>query len=69
MNKELALEIASKIKEEDFEDFSYEVNGKIYGLKCVSDGEWEDEGKYQYSTDDGIIVEYDKDYNIINEFN
>ncbi len=67
---EMSLEDAKKIVE-DFdnehflEDIGEEVNGVNYGIKVLNEGNWDDEGKYQYRTDIGVLCEYDNDWNIV----
>ncbi len=67
---EMSLEDAKKIVE-DFdnehflEDIGEEVNGVNYGIKVLDEGNCDDEGKYQYKRDIGVLCEYDKDWNIV----
>lgn len=65
---EMSLEDAKKIvgefdNEHWLEDIEEEVNGVHYGVKVLEEGDWDDEGKYQYRTDIGVLCEYDKDWN------
>lgn len=65
---EMSLEDAKKIIEEFdnesfLEDIGEEVNGTNYGVKVLDEGNWYDEGKYQYRTDVGVLCEYDEKWN------
>ena len=51
------------------EDVGGEVNGKRYGFHIVEEGDWGDEGKYQFRNDIGILCEYDEDWNTVKMFN
>lgn len=71
---DMPLEDAKKIIEEFnnesfLEDIGEEVNGTNYGVKVLDEGNWDDEGKYQYRTDIGVLCEYDDKWNVIKMFN
>lgn len=67
---EEAKEIISHLDYEHFlEDVSDEVNGKRYGFYVVEEGDWDDEGKYQFRNDIGILCEYDEDWTVTKMFN
>lgn len=56
MTLEEANKIISKLDFKHFlEDVGGEVNGKEYYFKIVDEGNWDDEGKYQYKTDIGLL--------------
>lgn len=66
----MPLEDAKRIvgafnKECSLEDIGEEVNGINYGIRVLEEGNWDDEGKYQYRTDIGVLCEYDKDWNLV----
>lgn len=66
---EISLEDARKIigefnKESFLEDIGDEVNGVNYGVKVLSEGDWIDEGKYQYKIDIGVLCEYNDKWNV-----
>lgn len=70
---EMSLEDAKKIVEEFdnehfLEDIGEEVNGINYGIRVLDEGNWDDEGKYQYRTDIGVLCEYDKNWNVVKMF-
>ena len=70
---EMPFEDAKKIVEEFnnesfLEDIGEEVNGINYGVKVLDEGSWDDEGKYQYRTDIGVLCEYDENWNIVKMF-
>lgn len=70
---EMSLEDAKKIVEEFdnksfLEDIGEEVNGTNYGVTVLDEGDWIDEGKYQYRTDIGVLCEYDKKWNVVKMF-
>ena len=69
MDINLFAKIIKKLGKDDLEDFAYTYNGKIYGFKNVGDDNWDDEGKYQYKTEQGKLIEMDGDYQEIQEFN
>ena len=69
MDITLFAKIVKKLGKDDLEDFTYTYNGKIYGFKNVGDDNWDDEGKYQYKTEQGQLIEMDGDYQEIQEFN
>lgn len=66
----MPLEDAKRIvgvfnKECSLEDIGEEVNGINYGIRVLEEGSWDDDGKYQYRTDIGVLCEYDKDWNLV----
>ena len=70
---EMSLEDAKKIigefdNESFLEDISDEVNGANYGIKVFEEGDWIDEGKYQYRTDIGVLCEFDDKWNVVKMF-
>lgn len=70
---EMSIEDAKKIvgefnKEGFLEDIGEEVNGTNYGVKILDEGDWVDEGKYQYRTDIGVLCEYDEKWNVVKMF-
>lgn len=70
---EMSLEDAKKIiaefnNESFLEDTGEEVNGSNYGVKVLDEGDWIDEGKYQYRTDIGVLCEYDEKWNVVKMF-
>lgn len=70
---EISLEDARKIigefnKESFLEDIGEEVNGTNYGVKVLDEGDWVDEGKYQYRTDIGVLCEYNEKWNVVKMF-
>jgi len=69
MDINLFAKIIKKLGKDDLEDFAYTYNGKIYGFKNVGDDNWDDEGKYQYKTEQGKLIEMDGDYQEIQSFN
>lgn len=71
---EMSLEEAKKIigefdNESFLEDIGEEVNGTNYGVKVLKEGDWIDEGKYQYRTDIGVLCEFDDKWNVVKMFN
>lgn len=70
---EMSLEDAKKIvgefdNESFLEDIGEEVNGNNYGIKVLDEGDWIDEGKYQYRTDIGVLCEFDDKWNVVKMF-
>ena len=69
MDLEEAKEIVSHFNNEDwYEELGATVNGVEYGLDIVDDGDWDDQGKYQYkdvtgvlckTSEDGSVTKYD----------
>lgn len=69
MDLEEAKEIVSHFNNEDwYEELGATVNGVEYGLEIVDDGDWDDQGKYQYkdvtgvlckTSEDGSVTKYD----------
>ncbi|MDE7425725.1 MAG: hypothetical protein K2N51_18860 [Lachnospiraceae bacterium] len=69
MSLEEAKRIVGEFNNESFlEDISDEVNGVNYGVKVLEEGSWDDEGKYQYKTDVGVLCEYDEKWKIVKMF-
>jgi len=68
MNKDLFLKIVASMGEDDLEDFSYKHDGKIYGFYRVDEDNREDEGKHQYKTESGVLIEMDEKYHEIQRF-
>lgn len=69
----MPLEDAKKIvvefnKESFLEDIGEEINGTNYGVTVLERGSWEDEGKYQYRTDVGMLCEFDDKWNVVKMF-
>lgn len=64
-----AKKIVSYFDNEDwYEELGATVNGVEYGLDIVDDGDWDDQGKYQYkdvtgvlckTSEDGSVTKYD----------
>lgn len=70
MSLERAKEIIEKMDyEESLEDITETVDGINYGFDIIDDGDWDDQGKYQFKSEIGILCEFDKDYKIIKRFN
>jgi len=69
MDINLFSKIVKKLDEQDFEDFKYTYNNKVYGFKEISDDSWEAEGKYQYKTEQGQLIEMNDKYKEIQSFN
>jgi len=68
MDINLFSKIVKKLDEQDFEYFKYTYNNKIYGFKEIGDDSWEDEGKYQYKTEQGQLIEMNDKYKEIRLF-
>ena len=69
MDINLFAKIVKKLGEDCLEDFEYTYNSKIYGFKDVGDDNWDDQGKYQYKTEQGQLIEMDENYQEIQSFN
>lgn len=72
MNKELFLEIVKDLRKTSLDDYAYKhKDNKIYGFKSIGDGDdsWDDQGKYQYKTESGQLIEMDENYKEIKSFN
>ena len=63
MDINLFSKIVKRLGEQDLEDFQYIDDYIIYGFKEIGDDNWEDEGKYQYKTEQGQLIEMDDKYN------
>ena len=69
MDLDEAKKIVSYFDNEDwYEELGATVNGVEYGLDNVDDGDWDDQGKYQYkdvtgvlckTSEDGSVTKYD----------
>jgi len=70
MEKDYLLKIMNGLKanERTLEDNSFKIDGGVYGVTDFDDGNWEDEGKYQYNTESGRLCRYDKEYNVIEKY-
>lgn len=69
MSLEDARRVVAEFDNEHFlEDIGEEINGVHYGVKVLEEGDWDDEGKYQYRTDIGVLCEYDNDWNMTKMF-
>ena len=69
----MPLEEAKKIIEQmDYEnwleDISETIDGVNYGFDVIDEGDWDDEGKYQYRGDIGILCQYDESWNIVKKY-
>ena len=69
MDINLISKIVKKLGKQDFEEFEYTYNNKIYGFKEIGDEEWDDQGKYQYRIEQGQLIEMDENYKEIQSFN
>ncbi len=69
MSLDDAKKIAGEFDNQSFlEDIGKEVKGVNYGVKVIDEGDWIDEGKYQYKTDVGVLCEYDENWNVVKIF-
>lgn len=69
MSLEYAKKIIAEFNNESFlEDIGEVVNGSNYGVKVLDEGDWIDEGKYQYRTDIGVLCEFDDKWNVVKMF-
>ena len=69
MSLEEAKKIVGEFDNENFlEDIGEEINGTNYGVKVIDEGDWIDEGKYQYRTDIGVLCEFDDKWNVVKMF-
>lgn len=69
MDLDKAKEIVSHFdNEDDFEELGATIDGVEYGLDIVDEGDWNDQGKYQYkdvtgvlckTSEDGSVTKYD----------
>lgn len=69
MDLEEAKEIVSHFNNEDwYEELGATIDGVEYRLEIVDDGDWDDQGKYQYkdvtgvlckTSEDGSVTKYD----------
>lgn len=58
MDLEEAKKIVSHFDNEDwYEELGATIDGVEYGLDIVDDGDWIDEGKYQYKDVTGVLCE------------
>lgn len=58
MDLEEAKEIVSHFDNEDYyEELGATIDGIEYGLDIVNEGDWDDQGKYQYKDVTGILSE------------
>ena len=69
MDINLFSKIVKKLGKQDLENFQYIDDYIIYGFKEIGDDSWKDEGKYQYKTEQGQLIEMDDKYNEIQELN
>jgi len=69
MNITLFAKIVKKIGKTDIDEFEYIHNNKTYAFKDVSEGNWDDQGKYQYKTVKGQLIEMNEEYQEIQSFN
>lgn len=70
---EMSLEDAKKIvgvfdNETFLEEIGEEINGIRYGVNVLKEGDWIDEGKYQYRTDIGMLCEFDDNWGVVKMF-
>jgi len=68
MNIKLFSKIVKKLGNTSLEDFECTYDGKIYGFKDIGDDKWDDEGKYQYKTEQGQLIEMNDKYKEIQAF-
>lgn len=65
------LKMVARMGEKSVEEFEYESDGKRYGFYEMDDDGWDDEGKYQYKTEKGKLVQFkgEEGYETEKEFN
>lgn len=70
MQAKLLKEIVEKLSEENgsLEDLSVEVDGIAYGVTEHMIDKWDDEGKYQFTTEHGTLCSYDENYKVVDSF-
>ena len=62
MDLDEAKKIVSYFDNEDwYEELGATVNGVEYGLDNVDDGDWDDQGKYQYKDVTGVLCKISED--------
>ena len=71
--EEMSLEEAQKIVKEfdecNLEEYSGAVlNSKKYKTELLEDENWDDQGKYQYKYQTGILCECDDNWNTVKKF-
>ena len=65
MDLDEAKKIVSHFNNEDwYEELGATVNGVEYGLDIVDDGDWDDQGKYQYKDVTGILCKTSEDSSV-----
>ena len=50
------------------EDISETIDGVNYAFHVIEEGDWDDEGKYQYRNDIGIFCQCDENWFIVKKF-
>ena len=70
MEKKILEEIIKGFKENErtLEDNAVKIDGDTFGVTEFDDGNWEDEGKYQYNTESGRLCRYDNEYSVVEKY-
>lgn len=68
MSLEEAQEIAKEFDECVLEDAGTVLNGKKYKTELLEDENWDDQGKYQYKYQTGILCECDDQWGTVKKF-
>lgn len=68
MSLEDAKKIADKFDECELDDACAIIDGKKYRTELLEDENWDDQGKYQYKYQTGLLCECDDNWNVIKRF-
>lgn len=63
------LKMVASMGKRDLDDFTYNLNGKLYAFRDITEDNWDDQGKYQYKIQKGQLIMIDSNYKTKKEFN
>ena len=69
MELETAKEIVKQFDEVTWlEDVGCEFNGERYGTEALLESDWDDQGKYQYQEEYGLLCKLDESCNVVEKY-
>ena len=69
MDLEEAKEIVKQFDEVTLlEDVGCEFNGERYGTEALLESDWDDQGKYQYQEEYGLLCKLDESCNVVEKY-
>lgn len=69
MDLETAKEIVKQFDDvTSLKDSGCEIDGERYNTQYLMESDWDDQGKYQYQEEYGLLCKLDDNYNVIDKY-